>query len=90
MKRSRLTSTQPMGVPMSEASQQGHPRLRRLLEKTKPVPFAIWMTTLALIVTSPISLIGWATEPTAPVRAVLLIQLFMCCLGGLMGLLLGC
>jgi hypothetical protein len=71
---------------MIDASQPPQPLLRRILLRTKPVPLPIWMAGLALVAFSPATLFGWAIHPEASARTVLLIQLFMCCLGGLMGL----
>jgi hypothetical protein len=84
MKRAMVASTQPIDVPMSEATPA--PFLRRVLLKTKPVPYPIWMASLATIATGPIVLLVWAAHPTVPVRAILLIQLLLVCVGGLMGL----
>ncbi len=71
---------------MIDASQSPQPILRRILLRTKPVPLPIWMAGLAFVAFGPATLFGWATHPAASARTVLLIQLFMCCLGGLMGL----
>jgi len=70
---------------MSDVTRQV-PFLRRILLKTKPMPYSIWMAALATIVTSPMLLLGWAANVTIPLRTMVILQLDLSCLGFLMGL----
>jgi hypothetical protein len=59
------------GLSVTSATKES---LRRLLERTKPFPFAILMASFGMIGLLPITLFAWAAQPAAPVKLVLLVQ----------------
>jgi hypothetical protein len=61
-----------------------HDWLRRLLKKTTPLPYVVWMAGLS-ITTWPVIFLVWAMNPN-PFTDVLAILLFIACIAGLMGL----
>jgi hypothetical protein len=69
---------------MTEISQE--PLLRRVLLKTKPWPFAIWMAAIGAIAGCVASLGGWLQVRNADPALIFLIFMFATCLGCLMGL----
>jgi hypothetical protein len=69
---------------MTEISQE--PLLRRVLLKTKPWPFAIWMAALGAIPGCVASLGGWLQVRHANPTLIFLLIMFFTCLGCLMGL----
>jgi hypothetical protein len=71
------------GLSVTSATKES---LRRLLERTKPFPFAILMASFGMIGLLPITLFAWAAQPAAPVELVLLVHSFNACLTGLIGL----
>jgi hypothetical protein len=68
---------------MTESSQE--PLLRRVLSRTKPVPYAIWMAVLGAIVML-VAMAPGIVVYRPPVIAAVKILLFSLCLGCLMGL----
>jgi hypothetical protein len=70
--------------PMPEISQE--PLLRRLLLKTKPWPFAIWMAAIGAMPGCAIALSGWLQIRDADAALIFLLFMFPTCLGCLMGL----
>jgi hypothetical protein len=72
---------------MTESFQE--PPLRRVLSKTKPVPYPIWMAVLGAIAISVAMVPGiivYRPSATVMVKIIFFIFLFGPCLGGLMGL----
>ena len=69
---------------MTEISQE--PLLRRVLLKTKPWPFALWMAALGAIPGCVASLGGWLQVRHANPTLIFLLIMFFTCLGCLMGL----
>jgi len=64
------------------------PFLRRLLRKTTPVPYVIWMAGLAAITGSCVLVFAWLQVPEAGFRLILFLLSGFACLGGVLGLYL--
>jgi hypothetical protein len=71
---------------MAENTQD--PLLRRILRKTAPVPYVIWMAGLATITGSFVLTIAWLQVPEAGIKLLLLLISGFACLGGVLGLYL--
>ncbi|WP_213769508.1 hypothetical protein [Bradyrhizobium sp. dw_78] len=69
---------------MTESFQE--PFLRRMLLKTKPVPYPIWMAVLGAITISVAMVPGILVYRPSVTVVVKIVLLFGLCLGGLMGL----
>ena len=61
-----------------------HDWLRRLLKKTTPLPYVVWMAGLS-IATWPVIFLVWAMNPN-PFKDTLAILLFIASIAALMGL----
>jgi hypothetical protein len=61
-------------------------RLRRVLLKTAPVPYVLWMAGLATIVGAILSMFVWLQLPPIGFEPFLFLLLFFACLGCFIGL----
>jgi len=80
-----LPKTQPRGEidSMADGRQE---RLRRVLLKTAPVPYVLWMAGLAEIVGAILSMFVWLQLPRIGFEPFLFLLLFFACLGCFIGL----
>jgi hypothetical protein len=80
-----LPKTQPRGEINSMADGRQE-RLRRVLLKTAPVPYVLWMAGLATIVGAILSMFVWLQLPPIGFEPFLFLLLFFACLGCFIGL----